>query len=87
VNRRFDPPIAQAAEWPQRPEEELGPFPSALIVPDPLAAPATSEKANILTLLGIKKLMDELQGRRARRAVKKSVFRSGILILIHSPPN
>ena len=59
---------------------------AALFVPNALAAPFAFEKTDCLSLLGIEKLMTELEGGRTRRAVKKPVFirRQRLLIVVHA---
>jgi hypothetical protein len=59
---------------------------AALFVPNAFAAPFAFEKTNCLSLLGIEKLMAELEGGRTRRAVKKtvSIWRQRLLIVVHA---
>ena len=60
---------------------------AALFVPNTLAAPFAFKKANCLSLLGVEKLVAELKGGSARRAVKKPilVLHWRFLIVMHAP--
>lgn len=59
--------------------------PEGSLVPNALAAPFALEKANRLSLLGIEKLMGELQGIGTRRTMAKPISLLDLLSVVHTP--